>query len=188
MMVVMMGRLAIVLAAFAASAVLAPAHAQMGGSGDAVEVKGDNLEYFQADGRAIYTDNVLVTQGGAQLTTDKLTVICARAEAPAGERQEAQPCEEIRQLVAENNVLYTAPDLKIRGDRAEYDYPTDTIVITGDVIMARGNEAVIRGTRIVYNVSQGVTRMTAGSDRVSGVFIPQQRNPDQPSSPAPTPN
>jgi lipopolysaccharide export system protein LptA len=187
-MVVMMRRLSIALAALAASTALASAHAQIGGSGNAVEIEADNFEYFQADGRAIYTDNVRAIQGGAQLTTDKLTAVCARAAPPAGETQAAQPCEEIRQLIAEDNVLYTAPDLKIRGDRAEYDYPTDTIVITGDVIMARGDEAVIRGTRIVYNVSQGVTRMTAGGNRVSGVFVPQQRDPDRPAQPAPTPN
>ena len=180
-----MRRFTTLAAALAASTALTTAHAQIGGSGNAVEIESDNLEYFQTDGRAIYTGNVIATQGGAQLTTAKLTAVCARAAAPFGESQDAQPCEEIRQLVAEDNVLYTAPDLKIRGDRAEYDYPTDTIVITGDVIMARGNEAVIRGTRIVYNVSQGVTRMTAGGNRVSGVFVPQSRNEDQPAQPAP---
>jgi lipopolysaccharide export system protein LptA len=172
-------------ALLAASVATPPAHAQIGGTGNAVEIEADNFEYFQSDGRVVYTDNVRAIQGGAQLTTDKLTAICARATPPPGETQDAQPCEEIRQLVAEENVLYTAPDLKIRGDRAEYDYPTDTIVITGDVIMARGNEAVIRGTRIVYNVSQGVTRMTAGGNRVSGVFVPQQRDADQRAQPAP---
>lgn len=183
-MVVTMRHFTSLFAALAVLATLAPAHAQIGGSGNAVEVEADNLEYFQTDGRAIYTGNVRATQGGAQLTTDKLTAVCARAAAPPGESEGVQPCEEIRQLIAEENVLYTAPDLKIRGDRAEYDYPTDTIVITGDVIMARGNEAVIRGTRIVYSVGQGITRMTAGNNRVAGVFVPS-RDEDQPAQPAP---
>jgi lipopolysaccharide export system protein LptA len=97
-----------------------------------------------------------------------------------------QPCEEIRQLIAEANVLYTAPDLKIRGDRAEYDYPTDTITITGDVIMTRGDEAVIRGTQIVYNVGAGLSRMTAGNNRVQSILTPQDKGAtDQPAQPAP---
>lgn len=165
---------------------MAPAHAQIGSSGSAVEVEADNLEYFQADGRAVYTGNVRAIQGEAQITTDKLTAVCSLSRAPAGQNQAGQPCEEIRQLVAESNVLYTTPDLRIRGDRAEYDYPTDTITITGDVIMTRGNEAVMRGTRIVYNVGQGVSRMTAGNQRVNTILTPQDS--DERRQPAPAPN
>ena len=112
----------------------AAAHAQLGGSPDSpIFVESDKLDGFQADGRAIYTGNVRATQGDSQLTTDKLTAVCSRAAAPAGQSAADQPCEEIRQLIAESNVLFIAPRLQIRGDRAEYDYPTDTITITGDL-------------------------------------------------------
>ena len=181
-----MTRIAAVLAALAATTSLMPLHAQIGSSGSAVEVEADNLEYFQSDGRAVYTGNVRATQGQAQITTDKLTAVCSLGSAPAGQSQTGQPCEEIRQLVAESNVLYTTPDLRIRGDRAEYDYPTDTITITGDVIMTRGNEAVMRGTRIVYNVGQGVSRMTAGNERVNTILTPEPS--DERAQPAPAPN
>jgi lipopolysaccharide export system protein LptA len=80
------------------------------------------------------------------------------------------------------------PDLRIRGDRAEYDDPTDTITITGDVIMTRGNEAVMRGTRIVYNVGQGVSRMTAGNERVNTILTPEPSDERAQPAPAPAPN
>ncbi len=176
----------------AAIALASPAYSQIGPGSSAVEVEADNLEYFQTDGRAVYTGNVKATQGEAQIFTDKLTAVCSRAAAPAGQSQAEQPCEEIRQLIAEDNVLYTAPDLKIRGDRAEYDYPTDTIVITGDVIMTRGDEAVMRGTRIVYNVGEGVSRMTAGGSRVNTILTPKSDDsgstPPAPAPAQPAPN
>ena len=48
----------------------------------------------------------------------------------------------------------------IRGDRAEYDYPTDTITVTGMVIMARGKEGVVRGNKVVYQVGPGLVTVT----------------------------
>jgi lipopolysaccharide export system protein LptA len=161
------------------------AHAQLGTEADApIFVESDTFDFFQTEGRGVYTGNVRATQGESQLTTDKLTAVCSRTAAPAGEAAGDQPCEEIRQLVAENNVLFTAPRLQIKGDRAEYDYPTDTITITGDVIMRRDQEAVIRGKKVVYQVAAGLANISAGSDRVQGILTPQ-RGSNRPAQPAP---
>ena len=147
----------------------------------------DKLDGYQADGRAIYTGNVRATQGELQLTTDKLTAVCSRAVAPAGQTAAAQPCEEIRQLIAESNVLFVAPRLQIGGDRAEYDYPTDTITITGDpVIMRREDEAVIRGKKVVYQVAAGVASISSSGDRVQAILTPQPRDSTTPAQPAPS--
>jgi lipopolysaccharide export system protein LptA len=161
------------------------AHAQLGTEADApIFVESDTFDFFQTEGRGVYTGNVRATQGESQLTTDKLTAVCSRTAAAAGQPASEQPCEEIRQLVAENNVLFTAPRLQIKGDRAEYDYPTDTITITGDVIMRRDQEAVIRGKKVVYQVAAGLANISAGSDRVQGILTPQ-RGSNRPAQPAP---
>lgn len=161
----------------------AVAHAQLGAQGD-VFLESDTFDFFQTEGRSVYTGNVRATQGDSQLTTDKLTAICSRAAPPPGQTAGDQPCEEIRQLVAENNVLFTAPRLQIKGDRAEYDYPTDTITITGDVIMRRDEEAVVRGTKVVYQVAAGLANISAGSGRVQGILTPQ-RGSNRPAQPTP---
>ena len=162
------------------------AHAQLAAQSDApIFVESDTFDFFQTDGRGVYTGNVRATQGESQLTTDKLTAVCSRAAAPAGQAASEQPCEEIRQLIAENNVLFTAPRLQIRGDRAEYDYPTDTITITGDVILRRDEDAVIRGKKVVYQVAAGLANISAGGDRVQGILTPQPRKSTAPAQPAP---
>ena len=164
------------------------AHAQLGGNGDApIFVESDTLEGFQSDGRAVYEGNVRATQGDSRLTTDKLTAVCTRTAATPNEG--IGTCEEIRQLIAENNVLFTAPKLQIKGDRAEYDYPTDTITITGDVIMTRDKDAVIRGKKVVYQVSAGLASISSSGDRVQAILTPQSRNgaaEPAPSQPAPS--
>ena len=77
--------------------------------------------------------------------------------------------------------------VKIRGDRAQYDYTTDTITITGDVILSRGNEGVVRGTQVVYRVGEGRTIITAGAKRVTSIFTPASKRDTATTPPATTP-
>ena len=141
------------------------AHAQTPPGDVPVVITSDASETRERAGTSIFTGNVVATQDGSRITTDKLTLSCARA-APGGAAGRCEP----ESLVAEGNVIYTGDGVKIRGDHALYDYGADTVTVTGDVIMARGADGVIRGTKVVYTVSDGVTRISGGSDRVTGYF------------------
>lgn len=177
-------RVGLAMAASAASMAFmsAAAHAQIGQSDAPIEITANKTEYLQNEGRGVYTGNVVAIQGESKITTDKLTFICART-APAGQAQEQ--CE-IEELIAEGNVYYIAQDARIRGDRAEYDFPTDTITITGDVILSRGEDGVVRGTNVVYAIGEGRTTITAGQNRVTSIFNTAPKR-EQPAAPAPTP-
>jgi len=189
-------RLAMAFAAGAASMALmaGAAHAQIGQSDAPLEIVSDKSEYLQNEGRGVYTGNVVATQGESKITTDKLTFVCTKTT-PAG-GGEAQ-CDEIEVLIAEGKVFYLAPDVRIRGDRAQYDFPSDTITITGDVILSRGEDGVVRGTNVVYSIGEGRTIITAGTNRVTSVFNTAKKPAAAPGSapatpatpaPAPTPN
>jgi lipopolysaccharide export system protein LptA len=154
--------------------------AQISKSDAPVEVTAERVEAVRSDGRVVYSGKVVVTQGDSRITSDLLTVVCAREPAVAGQPQD-QSCAEIEQMIAEGNVFYTTAAEKIRGDRAEYDYRNDTITMTGDVIMSRGEEGVIRGTRLVYDVAGGRATVTAGSASVLSIFTPVER--EEPKSP-----
>lgn len=169
-------RISLLISGAAAAVLLAsPAMAQIGRGDGPVEITSNQGEYLQNEGRGVYTGNVIATQGDSRITTDKLTVVCNKA-APAAGSASDPACETIDQLVAEGNVFYTAPDVRIRGDRAQYDYPTDTITITGDVILSRGAEGVVRGTQVVYRVAEGRTVITAGKDRVTSIFTQTKKD------------
>lgn len=175
-------RLTLFLTGVAAATLFAgPAAAQIGRGDAPVEITSKQGEYLQNQGRGVYTGDVVATQGESRITTDKLTVICSKSVAAAGEEP---VCEAMEELIAEGRVYYTAPDVKIRGDRAQYDYPSDTITITGDVILSRGNEGVVRGTQVIYKVSEGRTVITAGTRRVTSIFTPASKR-DTATTPAP---
>jgi lipopolysaccharide export system protein LptA len=178
-------RFAMVVAAGAASMTLigGAAHAQIGQNDAPIEITSQKSEYLQNEGRGVYTGNVVATQGENKITTDKLTFICSKSAPTAG--GEAQ-CDEIEVLIAEGKVFYIAPDVRIRGDRAQYDFPSDTITITGDVILSRGEDGVVRGTNVVYSISEGRTIITAGQNRVTSVFNTAKK-PSTPAEPAPAP-
>ena len=116
-----------VVPAVVAFVVLAgPACAQIGNSDAPVEVTSRQGEYLQNEGRGVYTGDVVATQGDSQIKTDKLTVLCSR-DAAAPDASENNSCE-MEKLIAEGRVFYIAPDVRIRGDRAEYEargYPDD---------------------------------------------------------------
>ena len=141
------------------------ANAQASPSDVPVVITSDASETRERAGTSVFTGNVVATQDGSRMTSDKLTLSCARA-APGDAAGRCEP----ENLVAEGNVIYTGDGVKIRGDHALYDYGADTVTVTGDVIMARGADGVIRGTKVVYTVSDGVTRISGGNDRVRGVF------------------
>lgn len=177
-------KLALILAAGIAFAP-GPAAAQIGQSDAPIEITSDTNQILRNEGIVVFLGNVVATQADSRITTNKLTATCSRAAPPPGQSVVDQPCDELSQMVAEGDVLYTASDVKIRGDRAEYDYPTDTIVITGEVIMSRGAEGVVRGTKVVYQVSQGLTTITSDEKRVLGIFT-RAKPKDQPAAPPPS--
>lgn len=175
-------RLSGVLAGGLAVAVLGAGAAQAQiGRGDApVEITSDQAQYLQKEGRVVYTGDVVATQADSRITSDKLTMVCTKTAPAAGEDA---ACESMEELIAEGRVYYTAPEVKISGDRAVYDSPNDTITITGDVLLSRGTEGVVRGKQVVYKVGEGRTIITAGSDRVVSLFTPAPRNAPAPATP-----
>jgi lipopolysaccharide export system protein LptA len=145
--------------------------------------------YSRAEGVFTYTENVKVVQGGSQLTSDKLTVYCNRTAGQAAKPEDT--CDPISRIVAEGDVIYTTPRESIRGDRGEYDYTNDTITITGKVILSRGREGLVSGTKVVYQVGTGLVTITSDQSKpVFSIFTPQKKadQPAAPGTPAPAPS
>ena len=174
----------LVLLSAAVAALSGAASAQIGKGDKPVQITSKEGEYLQKEGKGVFTGDVVAVQSDAKITTDKLTVYCSRSTPASGKAAE---CEAMEQLIAEGNVLYVAPDVKIRGDRAVYDYAADTITITGQVTMSRGVDGAVQGTKMVYNVGQGRTQITADDKKVTMVFTPAKSEDQSGAKPATPP-
>ena len=148
------------------------AAAQIGQSDEPILVEADgSMEFLREEGRLIWSENVRAVQGGTRITSDVMTIVCSRDQRPRNTTFES--CSEIETVIAEGNVIYTTAEERIRGDRSEYDYRTDTITITGNVILSRGTDVVARGPKAVYDVANGRATITSeGSGSVAAIFEP----------------
>src|SRR5690348_2156042 len=83
------------------------AHAQLGRSDAPIQITSKASEYLQREGIGVWTGDVVAVQAEAKMSANKLTLVCAQT-GQSGEG--SQSCEEIKELIAEGNVIYTTPD------------------------------------------------------------------------------
>jgi lipopolysaccharide export system protein LptA len=121
-----------------------------------VQVQADQLAVNQADGTAVFTGNVVVTQGEMKLQAAEV-----RVEYSADKKA-------IDTLHASGGVtLATGTDA---AQAAEADYKPDTgdLVMTGDVLLTQG-PAAISGQKLVLSLKTGTGTMDG---RVTTTFTP----------------
>lgn len=108
---------------------------------------------------AVYSGNVVVTQGDLILRADTLTI-----KAPDGA---------IASIEAEGGIVLTSESGDATAARATYDVPARRVTLAGSVVLTQGDN-VLRGSRLTVNLDSGVAELTAsGADgRVEGLFLP----------------
>lgn len=142
----------------------APAAAQTVGFGGAradtsapVEVTADTLRVIQDTGEAVFTGNVLIGQGDMRISAESVTVVYAEG----GQQR-------IKSLNATGGVtLVSGPDAA-EADAAAYDVASGHIVLTGNAMVARG-ENVLAGDRVEIDLADGSASV---SGRVRTVLQP----------------
>lgn len=164
-------------AALVAAAVAMTAQAQIAPGGGPIDITADSLEVNEGQRTQVWKGKVEALQGQNRLRADTLTVY--HAGSGGGARTGTSPgpsMGDIDRLEARGNVYFVSPTQVVRGDQAIYTQSTDTLVVTGDVILTQG-ENVLKGSRLVVNVGAGRATMDQGSgSRVRGVFYPEKKN------------
>jgi len=166
------------------------AHAQgrsgpLSGNGGPVDISADELEVVNAEHRAIWKGNVEAKQGESRMRTPLLNVFFgekegAAASAPAG-GVAGQNWGAIERMEAEGPVYYVTPTQQARGDHGTYIAATDTITLTGNVVVAQ-DKNVLQGEKLVIETKTGRSTMVStakgrnASGRVRGVFYPNSSN------------
>jgi lipopolysaccharide export system protein LptA len=141
-----------------------------------VKIRAASLEVREKDKMATFTGDVYVLQGDTEMRCKLLTVfydeepgantVKAAEPGPGGERQ-------IRRIEARGNVVVVQKDQNAAGDAATFNMRENTVTLVGNVVVTRGAD-VLRGQRLVVDLTSGVSRMDQG--RVEGLF---QRSPPE---------
>lgn len=164
-------------AALATVAAGAGAMAQISAHGGPIDVSSDHFQANDAEREATYSGKVEVLQGQNRMRSDLMNVYFRKSGAPAAQPVNASPQSswgQIDRLEAIGNVYFVTPTQIVRGDRAEYTQASDTLVVTGNVVVTQG-ENVMHGERLVVQVGAKRSTMESNTGRVRSVFYPDQK-------------
>ena len=76
----------------------------------------------------------------------------------------------IRRLEAKGNVVVTQKDQVVTGETAVFDTRANMITMLGGIVLTQGKN-VLRGDRLMVDMTTGVSRVESDSGRVQGLFI-----------------
>jgi lipopolysaccharide export system protein LptA len=170
-----------------------------------IQIEAASLEMRDKKKEATFAGNVKVVQGDTTMTSKTLVVFYDSTPAPAAPApnskaaksapiQAATPgpggSSSIRRLEAKGSVVVTQKDQVVTGETAVFDTKTNMITMLGGIVLTQGKN-VLRGDRLLVDMTTGVSRVESNSGRVQGLFISSggQGTPTipgtAPSSPAP---
>ncbi|WP_084397427.1 LptA/OstA family protein [Henriciella aquimarina] len=165
-----MNRVSMALASLALAAV-PQATAQVSGQGGTIRVNADKSEVIERQHQVILIDNVDIMQGNARLRADRITLNYTGNGNT--ETSGLSGFGDISSMEAVGEVFYVTPELKATGDRGVYQSSSDTITLTGNVVLIRG-EDVATGERLVMRLSEGRTVLDGGTGQVQMNINPNQ--------------
>lgn len=149
-----------------------------------IEIVSDALEVLQNEHKAIFTGNVIATQGTINMRAQKMTVYY-REDSPNDPSEPAEAAalgKGIYRIESQGKVFFTTPQETAQGDTAIYYVDTNTINLENNVYLTRGKN-VLKGSKLTYNLTSGRSVLTGGSattqttGRVRGLFVPGNNNP-----------
>lgn len=116
-----------------------------------VEVISDALEVDQESGNATFVGNVVIGQGDMRLTAGKVVVIYKTATEGSGGK--------ISKMVASNGVVLVNGPEAAEANEAIYTIDDAEIVMSGDVLLTQGNNA-LSAAKMVVDLNTGRAQMT----------------------------
>jgi lipopolysaccharide export system protein LptA len=146
-----------------------------------VHIEAATLEVRDKDKVATFSGSVKVTQGDTTMRCKSLLVFYEQDGADADKTKTLQAAspgpggqQKIKRLEARGSVVVTQKDQTATGDQGVFDMRTNTVTLSGGVVMTQGQN-VLRGDRLVVNLTSGVSRVESGKNgqgRVEGLFQP----------------
>jgi lipopolysaccharide export system protein LptA len=143
-----------------------------------IQIEAASLEMRDKKKEATFAGDVKVVQGDTTMKSKTLVVYYdggdnAGKAAPKPKMTAAAPgpagSSSIRRLEAKGNVIVTQKDQVVTGESAVFDTRTNLVTMIGGVVLTQGQN-VLRGDRLVVDMTSGVSRVESDNGRVQGLF------------------
>lgn len=138
---------------FAAASMMAvPASAQFSTDSNApIDASADSISY--GEGMIKLAGQVDVRQGEVRILSDAMDIYTGR------QTSTDLDAKDFNKVVATGNFYYLTPEQEVRGQRGVYESETETFTVTGDVILLQGEDNVVTGDKLIYNLSTSEARI-----------------------------
>lgn len=164
-----------------------------GANNGPIDITADQLEVIDAENRAVWKGNVEAIQGTNRMRSPLLNVIFAKSNG-GGSKTPGAPGAgwgAIQRMEAEGPVYYVTPQQNARGDHATYEADSNTIVMTGNVVLVQ-DKNVVQGDKLTIDTKTNHSVLVSNAQgrnnprRVRGVFYPNQNQNQAGASAAPS--
>ncbi|MBI1404643.1 MAG: hypothetical protein GC145_00785 [Caulobacter sp.] len=133
-----------------------------------IDIAADQSDAFTKECRVVWSGDVEALQARTRLRAQKLSVYSAR---------KGDDCGETERMEAEGQVYYVEADRTVRADSAVYSASSETITLSGGVVVVQGR-SVARADRVIIDLKSGQSQMFSATkgrgsaQRVRGIFYP----------------
>ena len=145
-----------------------------------IQIEAASLEMRDKKKEATFAGNVKVVLGDTVMTSKSLVVFydsgggAAAKSAKFATMQAANPgpggSSSIRRLEAKGSVVVTQKDQVVTGETAVFDTKANLVTMLGGVVLTQGKN-ILRGDRLMVDMTTGVSRVESDTGRVQGLFI-----------------
>jgi lipopolysaccharide export system protein LptA len=152
-----------------------------------IQIEAAVLEMRDKKKEATFSGNVKVIQGDTTMTSKTLVVFYesassaaaapppdSKAAAKSAPIQSSTPgpggTSSIKRLEARGSVVVTQKDQVVSGETAVFDTKANLITMLGGVVLTQCKN-VLRGDRLLVDMTTGVSRVESDSGKVQGLFI-----------------
>jgi len=135
-----------------------------------IDITADAQDVINSQCLSTWSGAVEALQGRTRLRAERVSLYSVK---------KGDTCGASDRMEAEGQVYFVTPERTVRADSAVYAFVSETITLTGNVIVVQG-KSVVRGDRLVINTKTGQAQMSSNTKgrnkpgRVRGVFYPGQ--------------
>ena len=134
-----------------------------------VHIEAATLEVRDKQKQATFSGDVRVKQGDTGLRCKSLVVFYEQSGEPTDGSKTLQAAspgpsgeQRIKRLEARGSVVVTQKDQTATGELGIFDMKTNTVTLTGNPVVMTQGQNVLRGGKLVVDLTSGVSRVEAG--------------------------
>src|SRR6478752_1046060 len=153
-----------------------------------VHIEAATLEVRDKQKEATFSGDVRVKQGDTGMRCKSLVVFYEQGSETAEKTKTMQAAtpgpggeQRIKRLEARGGVVVTQKDQTATGELGIFDMKSNTVTLTGNPVVMTQGQNVLRGERLIVDMTSGVSRVESGKNgqgRVQGLFQPGSSGPD----------